>query len=94
MLSGSTYFHLSGMLITLLRNVLIINLNYSYHHLNVDNFAEKHNRLRFTRLVFHPTFPNFKRFVFENNMGEICNVERTIEKALSNTFLYGDLLSL
>lgn len=87
MLSSSTSLHLFGMLITLLCNLLIIKFNYSYHHLNVDNFAEKHKLLRFTRLVFRPTFPNFTLFVFEKNMDEICSVERVDDKALSGTFL-------
>jgi|GEM_PF-6069662 hypothetical protein len=36
------------MLITYVRNFLIININFSYHHYNVDNFAEKDKSLKFT----------------------------------------------
>ncbi len=36
------------MLITCVLNGLIININFSYHHCNVDNFAEKDKSLKFT----------------------------------------------
>lgn len=36
------------MLITYVCNGLIINNYFSYHHYNVDNFAEKDKSLKFT----------------------------------------------
>ena len=47
------------MLITLFCNVLIININLSYHHCNVDNFVKKVKSLKFILLVFIVIFPNF-----------------------------------
>ena len=79
------------MLITCVLNDLIININFSYHHCNVDNFAEKDKSLK-----FHCIWCDISKFFtvcFCKKIGGNLHCRKDAPEAIFRSFfLFGDWL--